>query len=86
MQVVVSSEKQITKTTHMKMKATVVVAGVVGAALIVYGSIAQSPAGLAGLALAVAAIVAAGFFRSAPRSERDERGAKAAVIAAVIGH
>jgi hypothetical protein len=69
----------------MKKKAIVVVAGVVGASLIIYGSIAQSSAGVVGLALAVAAIIAAGCFRSAPRSERDERGAKAAVIASIIG-
>jgi hypothetical protein len=70
----------------MKKKAIVVVAGVVGASLIIYGSIAQSSAGIVGLALAVAAIIAAGCFRSPPRTERDERGAKAAVIASVIGH
>jgi len=70
----------------MKKKAIVVVAGIVGASLIIYGSIAQSSAGIVGLAVAVAAIIAAGCFRSAPRSERDERGAKAAVIASVIGH
>jgi hypothetical protein len=70
----------------MKKKAIVVVAGVVGASLIIYGSIAQSSAGIVGLALAVAAIIAAGCFRSTPRSERDERGAKAAVIASVVGH
>ena len=70
----------------MKKKAIVVAAGVVGASLIIYGSIAQSSAGVVGLALAVAAIIAAGCFRGAPRSERDERGAKAAVIASVIGH
>jgi len=69
----------------MKKKAIVVVAGVVGASLIIYGSIAQSEAGIVGLALAVAAIIAAGCFGSAPHSGRDERGAKAAVIASIIG-
>ncbi len=69
----------------MKKKAIVVMTGIVGSALIIYGSIAQSSAGIVGLAVAVAAIIAAGCFRSAPRSERDERGAKAAVIASIIG-
>ena len=71
---------------NMKAKMIVVVVGVVGSLLIIYGSIAQSLAGLFGLALVAEAIIAAGCFRSPPRSERDERGAKAAVIASVIGH
>lgn len=70
----------------MRAKAMVIGTGMAGSALIIYGSIAQSSAGLVGLGLAVAAIIAAGCFRSAPRSERDERGAKAAVIASVIGN
>ena len=63
----------------------VVVAGVIGSSLIIYGSIAENSAGIVGLLLAVAAIIGAGCFRTGPRSERDERGAKAAVIASVLG-
>lgn len=70
----------------MKMKAIVLVTGAVGSLLIIYGSVAQNSAGIAGLVLAVAAIISAGCFRRAPRSERDERSAKAAVITSVLGH
>jgi hypothetical protein len=69
----------------MKMKAIVVAVGIVGSLLIAYGSIAQSRVGFVGLFLAIAAIIAAACFRSAPRSARDERGAKAAVIASILG-
>jgi hypothetical protein len=69
----------------MKMKAIVVAVGIIGASLIAYGSIAQSRVGFVGLFLAIAAIIAAGCFRSKRRSARDERGAKAAVIASISG-
>jgi len=57
----------------------------VGSSLVIYGSIAQSQAGIAGLFLAAAAIIAAGCFRTTPRLERDERAGKAAVIISVLG-
>jgi hypothetical protein len=79
------TKNKTSKDIPMKKKAIVVVVGLVGSSLIIYGSIVQSLAGLVGLALVAAAIFAAGCFRSTPRSERDERGAKAAVIASVIG-
>jgi hypothetical protein len=69
----------------MKPKAIVIAVGIVGSLLIAYGSIAQSRIGFVGLFLAIAAIIAAGCFRSVPRSARDERGAKAAVIASILG-
>ena len=70
----------------MKMKAIVIATGMVGSLLIIYGSIAQSSAGIVGLFLAIAAIISAGCFRRAPRSGPDERGAKVAVIASILGN
>ena len=70
------------------MKAIVAGIAVVGCLLMVYGAIAESSAGGVGLALAVVSIVLAAFVERGrpPRSERDERGAKAAVIASILGN
>ena len=70
----------------MKLKMIVVAAGIAGSSLIIYGSIVQSLMGIVGLALTVAAIIAAGCFRRTLRSTNDEQSVKVAVIASIIGH
>ncbi|HEY3853090.1 MAG TPA: hypothetical protein VGO67_01705 [Verrucomicrobiae bacterium] len=69
----------------MKQKMSVVLGGMVGSLLIIYGTIAHSSVGLFGLFLAAVAIIAAGCIRSAPHSDQDQKGTKAAVIASVLG-
>ena len=67
----------------MKRKVIVIAIGVVGSLMAAYGSIVQSQVGFVGLFLIIAAIITALSFRRAPLSTRDERNAKAAVIASL---
>lgn len=70
----------------MNTKIVIIVSGVIGSALIACGSILQNSAGFFGLFLAVSAIIAAGCCQRPTRSKREEQGAKAAVIASILGH
>jgi len=69
----------------MTSKLIIISLGVAGSLLIVYGGIAHSLAGLVGLFVTGAAIIAAGFIRRTSPPDRDEIGAKASVLASVLG-